>query len=248
MHRELVPETGTRWGVAYVLTRGPDGLEPVYQELLAGAAAHMGPAERARLAAALGANAVICASPLAGWHGATIDGVWAGTVEHPSPRAYLARRLLPADNMVAAATIMAAESFRPGEDAVAPGGGGAVAAGGGDVRELAGPPHDRRFDIAADGPGLLVVQQSFMSCWRARVDGRPAAIEPANGVCIGVRVPGGSHRVEVAVDLAPYRAGLAGPLLLLLFAALSRAAGSSRGRAASSGGAARTSPATPPAP
>ena len=248
MHRELVPEAGTRWGVAYVLTRGPDGLEPVRQELLAAAAARMGPAERARLAAALGANAVIGASPLPGWQGAAIDGVWAGTVAHPSPRAYLARRLLPADNMIAAATIMAAESFRPGEDAVVPGGGGAVAAGGGAVRELAGPPHDRRFDIEADGPGLLVVQQSFMSCWRARVDGHPAAIGAANGVCIGVRVPGGSHRVEVALDPVPYRAGLAGPLLLLLVAALSRVAGTSRDRAASSDGAARTSPATPPAP
>ncbi|OYV98708.1 MAG: hypothetical protein B7Z68_00250 [Acidobacteria bacterium 21-70-11] len=247
-HRELLPEAGTRWGVAYVLTRGPDGLEPVRQELLAAASAHMGPAERARLAAALGANAVIAASPLAGWQGATVGGLWAGTVPHPSPRAYLAHRFLQADNMIAAATIMAAESFRPGEDAVVPGGGGAVAAGGGAVRELAGPPHDRRFDVEADGPGLLVVQQSFMSGWRARVDGRPATVEPANGACIGIHVPGGRHRVEVALDPVPYRAGLAGPVLLLLFAALSRAAGSSRGRAASSGGAARTIPATPPAP
>ena len=248
MHRELLPEAGTRWGVAYVLTRGPDGLEPVRQELLAAASVHMGPVERARLAAALGANAVICTSPLAGWQGATVNGLWVGTVAHPSPRAYLARRLLPADTIMAAATSMAAASFRPGEDAVVAGRGGAVAAGGGAVRELAGPPHDRRFDVEADGPSLLVVQQSFMGCWRARVDDRPAAVEPANGACIGVRVPGGRHRVSLALDPVPYRVGLAGPVLLLLFAALSRAAGSSRGRAASSGGAARTSPATPPAP
>ncbi len=208
----------------------------------------MGPADRARLAAALGANAVIGSSPLPGWQGTTVDGLWVGTVAHPSPRAYLARRLLPADSMVAAATIMAGESFRPGEDAVVSGGGGATAGGGGALREVAGTPHDRRFDVESEGPGLLVVQQSFMSCWRARIDGRPAVAEPVNGVCIGIRVPGGRHRVSLALDPAPYRAGLAGPVLLLLFAVLSRGAASSRGRAAPSGGAARTSPATPPAP
>jgi hypothetical protein len=247
-HRELLPETGTRWGVAYVLTRGPDGLEPVRQELLAAASAHMGPPERARLAAALGANAVICTSPLAGWQGAAADGLWVGTAAHPSPRAYLARRLLPADNMVTAATIMAAASFRPGEDAVVSGGGGAISTGGGSLREFPGAPHDRRFEVDSRGPGLLVVQQSFMSGWRARIDGGLVAVEPANGACIGIRVPGGRHRVQLVLDPLPYRAGLAGPVLLLLFAALNRVAGSSRGRAAANGGAARTSPATPPAP
>ncbi|MDD5564362.1 MAG: hypothetical protein PHQ91_11670 [Thermoanaerobaculaceae bacterium] len=247
-HRELVPEGGTRWGVAYVLTRGPDGLEPVRQELLAAATAHMGPSDRARLAAALGANAVIGTVPLSGWQGASVDGLWVGTVAHPSPRAYLARRLLPADSMVTAGAIMAAASFRPGEDAVVAGGGGAIATGGGSLRELPGPPHDRRFDVEAGGAGLLVVQQSFMGGWRARVDGRPVAIEPANAVCIGIPVPGGRHRVDLALGRGPYRAGLAGPPLLLLLAALSWAAGSSPGRAASSDGEARTSPATPPAP
>jgi uncharacterized membrane protein YfhO len=87
-----------------------------------------------------------------------------------------------------------------------------------------------------------------MRCWRARVDGLPTAIEPVNGACIGIRVPGGRHRVELGLDPVPYRAGLGGPALLLLFAALSRAAGSSRGRAAPSDGEARRSPAIPPAP
>ena len=246
--RELLPQFGTRWGVGYLLMRGPDGLEPVRGELLAAASAHMIPAERARLAAALGADAVICASPLPGWRGVTTDGLWVGAVAPAPARAYLARRLLPADNMLTAATTMAAATFRPGEDAVVAGGGGAVGLAGGRVRELAGPPHDRRFDVAALGPGLLVVQQSFMSGWRAQVDGRPAAPEVVNGVATGVRVPAGRHRVELALDLAPYRIGAAGPLLFLLFAALNLAGGSSRGRAASSGGPARTPPATPPAP
>ena len=199
-------------------------------------------------AAALGADAVIGASPLPGWPGVTVGGLWVGAVAPAPARAYLARRLLPADNMLTAATTMAAASFRPSDDAVVAGGGGATALAGGRVRELAGPPHDRRFDVAALGPGLLVVQQSFMGCWRARVDGRPAELEVANGVAAGVRVPAGRHRVEFALHLAPYRIGAAGPLLLLLFAALNLAGGSSRGRAASSGGEARTPPATPPAP
>ena len=63
-HEDLVPESGTRWGIRYVLSRGPDGLEPVRQELLAAATAHMSVAERARVARALGADAVICTAPL----------------------------------------------------------------------------------------------------------------------------------------------------------------------------------------
>ena len=246
-HTSLVPEAGTRWGVRYVLNGGPDGLEPVSRELLAGATAHMGVAERARVAAALGATAVACRSELAGWHGAREGDLWFGSVPRPSPPFYVARRLLPAAGMLTAATLMAADDFRPGEDAVVAGGGGAAETGSGSAGELPGPPHHRRFDVTAVGPGLLVVQQSFMRCWRATVDGSAVRPEPANGGATGVRVPGGRHRVELFLDPLPYRIGAAGPVLLLLAAVLTRRAGPSRDRAAASRVSARRSPATPPA-
>jgi hypothetical protein len=247
MHEGLFPEYGTRWGVSYVLTRGPDGLEPVHQELLAAASGHMSVEERARLARAQGADAAICVGPIQGWSGARVGTLWVGVADS-APRAYLARRLLPAEGMLNAATILAAASFRPGEDAVVVGAGGAREAGGGSVLELPGRPHDRLFEITANGAGLLVVHQSYMRCWRASVDGTPAAVVLANGAATGVHVPGGRHRVRVYLDPTPYRLGVLGPLALLLAALLSRRAGTSRDRAAPSGGAARSTPASPPAP
>ncbi|MGD1146828.1 MAG: hypothetical protein ABR961_02615 [Thermoanaerobaculaceae bacterium] len=246
-HQTLVPESGTRWGIRYVLSRGPDGLEPVRQELLAAATAHMSVDERARVARALGANAVICTAPLSGWQGTRVGPLWVGAVANPSGRVYLARRVLPADTMLTAATIMASDGFRPGEDVVVFGSGGASVAGGGLVSELAGPPYRRRFDVRADGPGLLVVQQSFMACWRATVDGRMAQIEPVNGSATGIRVSRGRHHVELRIDPTPYRTGTAGPLLLLLTAALIRRGGSSRDRAGSSRGGERSNRASRPA-
>ena len=244
MHQELVPGSGTRWGVRYVLTRGPDGLEPVNQELLASATAHMSVEERARVASALGATAVICRSYLPGWQGTWVGRLWVGAVARPSGAAYLAQRLLPADSMLAAATLMASAGFRPGEDAVAPGGGGVTAAGGGSAQELGGPPHRRRFDVQADGPGLLVVQQSFMRCWRATVDGATVRTEPANGAATGIRVSAGRHRVDLFLDPTPYRIGVAGPVLLLLIAGLIRKAGPSQGPVAASGAVGHSTQAT----
>jgi hypothetical protein len=246
-HVALLPESGTRWGVAYVLTRGPDGLEPIRQELLAGACAHMSVDERARVARAIGATAIIARGPVNGWSAVWAGDVWVGRTLRPSPRAYLATRLLPAEAVLAAATTMAAASFRPGEDAVVPGAGAASSAAGGTVVEGRGSLQRRVFDITTEGAGLLVVQQSFMRCWRATVDGKRVLVEPANGANTGIRVPAGHHRVVLFLDPLPYRIGLLGPLLLVALVAFSRRVGASRGQAGASDGAGHSTPATPPA-
>ena len=123
--------------------------------------------------------------------------------------------------------------------------GGVQEAGGGTVAEAPGRPHRRRFDVTAEGAGVLVVQQSFMRSWCATVDGRPASVEMANGANIGVRVPAGRHRVALFLDPTPYRVGLLGPILLLFAAGLSRRAGTSRGRAAATDDGGHSTPATP---
>jgi hypothetical protein len=243
----LVPEYGTRWGAAYVLTRGPDGLEPVQQELLAAAARSLSPAEHARVARAVGATAVISQSPLPGFEGVARGDVWVSVVNHQPAGVYIARRLVPAAGTLAAATVLAGEGFQAGEDAVVEGTGGARETGGGSVAELPGKPHRRLFDVTAEQAGLLVVQQSFMRAWHATVDGELARVEAVNGASIGVRIPSGRHRVELFLDPGPYRAGLLGPLLLLLLVGLSQAAGTSRGRRVATGDGERSSPATPPA-
>ncbi len=244
----LAPQFGTRWGLSYVLTRGPDGLEPYRQELLAAAVGDLPLASRAAAAQALGAQAVVSDTVVPGWTCSLADGVQVCLAPNPAPAAYLARRELPAETVVAAAAALASPSFHSGEDAVVGGTAGVRSLAAGELRERPSPPHHRRFEVRLDGPGFLVVQQSYMRCWRAAVDGRSTPVEPANGANLGVRVAGGRHIVEVFLDPMPYRMGAVGPLIVLLAAALTWRAGASRARAAASDGSARTSPASRPAP
>ncbi len=216
----LYPEYGVRWGVRYVLARGPDGLEPARSELLARIAATLPGGVQARLAAALGANAVVAPRPVEGWPCVEVDGVWSCLPPEFAPQVYLASRALPVSSLEAAAWTMGSPGFRPGRDVVVEGPAPPVAPG--EVVELGGKPHRRRFEVRTGGPSILVVQQSFMNCWQARVDGRTARPIPVNGSILGVAVPAGTHTVELAIDPSPYRVGAAGALvaiLLLLLAA-----------------------------
>jgi hypothetical protein len=244
----LTPDYATRWGARYLLARGPDGLEPLRQELLAAHAATLPLHERARLACALGATVVLADTPVAGMSGRTIQGVWAGECPAPAPEAYLARRVLPVEGAVAAVQTLAAAGFRPGEDAVVEGRGGAEPLAGGTILATWGPPHHRRYRLSLTGPGLFVLQQSYLSAWRARLDGAPATVEVANAAGIGVRVPAGEHTVELYLAPAPYWLGLLGPFLLLATIMVRWAAPRRQARRSASGGPVHSSPATPPAP
>ena len=51
------------------------------------------------------------------------------------------------------------------------------------------------LDVSADGPALLVVNDSYAPGWGATVDTEPARLERVNGVVRGVWLGGGSHRV-----------------------------------------------------
>lgn len=223
----LYPEYGVRWGVRYVLARGPDGLEPARSELMARIASTLPPEVQARLAAALGANAVIAPRPLSDWPCVEVDGVWSCTAPRSSPEVYLASRALSASGPEAAAWTMGGGGFRPGGDVVVEGPAPDLA--GGEVVDLGGVPHRRRFRVTAPGRALLVVQQSYMSCWTARVDERATRPIPVNGSRLGVEVPAGAHTVELFLDPRPYRLGAAGPIVAALLAAFAARGGARRG-------------------
>ncbi|MBP1621674.1 MAG: hypothetical protein H6Q02_2441, partial [Acidobacteria bacterium] len=248
MRAGLLPGYATRFGAGYVLTRGPDGLEPLRAELLAAAAAALDPQARGRVAAALGATAVVDTVPLDDRPGETIDGVVVSRIAGAVPRVYLARRTIAASGMPATVQALASPAFRPAIDAVVESGGGSVEYGGGAAALGAGPPHRLVVEFDAAGPGLLVVRQSFVKAWRAEIDGAAAAVEPVNGAHVGVRVPPGRHRATIRLDPRRYLLGAAGPLLFLAVWLLSPRGRSSTGRAAASDAPGRSSPASRPAP
>ncbi len=48
-----------------------------------------------------------------------------------------------------------------------------------------------------ESPGILTVSDNYFPGWRARVDGEPGEVFPVNLIMKGVRLPAGTHRVEL---------------------------------------------------
>lgn len=70
-------------------------------------------------------------------------------------------------------------------------------------------PGALRVELPAASPaGLVVVDEQLADGWQARVDGRAARLEVADGMLIGVRVPEGARTVELSYEAPGLRAGL----------------------------------------
>jgi hypothetical protein len=65
-----------------------------------------------------------------------------------------------------------------------------------------------RIEAQADGPGLLVVADSFWPGWTATIDGQPAAVLRADYLVRGVPFPAGRHLLEMRYDPPEARLGL----------------------------------------
>jgi len=59
-------------------------------------------------------------------------------------------------------------------------------------------PSSMRVDVEADRDSWLVITDSFAPGWRARVDGHPAPVLPANVAFRAIPVPAGRHEVLLA--------------------------------------------------
>jgi hypothetical protein len=83
-------------------------------------------------------------------------------------------------------------------------------------RVVTAPWASGRIDVRAQGPGWLVVAESWDPGWRASRDGEPASIQRVNHMAMAVLLPPGDHRVSFR-----YRApGLTAGLVLCGLAAL----------------------------
>jgi hypothetical protein len=66
-----------------------------------------------------------------------------------------------------------------------------------------------RLDVRAEGPGLLVVAESWDPGWSAEVDGAKAALLRVNQAQIGIPLGPGTHRVSLRHRAAGFLAGVA---------------------------------------
>jgi hypothetical protein len=73
-----------------------------------------------------------------------------------------------------------------------------------------------RLDVRAEGPGLLVVAESWDAGWSARLDGSDTPVFRVEHARMGVVLPEGIHRVE----LTHWPSGLVAGIVLALVGAL----------------------------
>ncbi|MCS7181888.1 MAG: YfhO family protein [Thermoanaerobaculum sp.] len=212
----LVPDYGLTFGLSYALARGPDGLEPVRGELLAQRVEALPPAERLRAVAALGGGAMVVPWAPPELACPQLGAAVLCRARRPAPEAYLVRRAFPAYTLEETVAWLASESFQPGEDAVLEGLPSPVELLGGEVVEEGGSPHGRRFQVRSAGRTWLVVQENYLSSWRAWLDGQAVELRVANGSQMAVPIPAGQHQVELSLDPTPYTLGALGPLLFLV--------------------------------
>ncbi|HEY6106234.1 MAG TPA: hypothetical protein VIV59_09655, partial [Anaeromyxobacteraceae bacterium] len=84
-------------------------------------------------------------------------------------------------------------------------------------------PERLRIEAEAPGDGLLVVADAFWPGWKARLDGRPVAIQRADLLVRAVAWPAGRHLLEMAYEPIEIPVGIsisaAASLLVLALAA-----------------------------
>lgn len=64
------------------------------------------------------------------------------------------------------------------------------------------------WSIYGQGPGWLVVSETFDPGWSARLDGTPVALQLAQGAFMAVALPAGAHRLELDYQPPRLRLGL----------------------------------------
>jgi uncharacterized membrane protein YfhO len=77
-------------------------------------------------------------------------------------------------------------------------------------------PDRLKLEVAATGPGYVVVVEAQHPGWRATLDGRETAVLPANALFRAVATPAGKHLVEMVYRPRSVLLGLGISLLATL--------------------------------
>ena len=119
-------------------------------------------------------------------------------VPGPLPRAYVVDGIRVASGPAAYA-VLVDPGFDPEREVVLAAGGSRPPAAlfSGEVRATSDTPGRMLFDARLNGPGQLVVLESYDAGWQARVDGAPARVSAANAIFLTVPLEAGEHRIDL---------------------------------------------------
>lgn len=132
------------------------------------------------------------------------DGPDARIYDNPRalPRAWVVPSARPVADQLDAVT---APSFDPRREAVTD--GGAPVTGTGGTATITRASDDQHVTLRTNGSGMLVLSDTWYPGWHATVDGRDAKIERVDQMLRGVRLPPGTHTVEMAYRPTSFRIG-----------------------------------------
>ena len=212
------PMSGVAAGWHYELATSPEGLDAFLSLLARDAVRRLPDPGRVRLLRVWGVEWLLLERPLAeGTRGAAEVAVRGGPLapvhlyrlERPLDEARVVLGVVPAAAPGDALRALLDPAFDPRRQVVLAGGQPAPAGSGG-ARLLELGPQRLLAATEAPRPGWLVVERAWQPLWRATVDGRQAAVVPANLHRLAVAVPAGRHEVRLTADRRPLRWSVAG--------------------------------------
>lgn len=216
-HGEIWPLSGLPFGTRYAFDEDPDGSYGFLNRVLSQAIAVSPPAEMSRLFRSGSIRYLVTPAPrpLPGFRirrAFTVGGrtAFVHEIERPLPEFRAVSCVAGRASLSGAVTLLRSPQFDPAVCAIVRGPDSDPPA------EAPVPPRviAQRFTgngidatVGAASPSLAVWTVTFFKYWHALVDGRAAPVEIADGAYCGVRLPAGTHRVEIFYDERPFKRG-----------------------------------------
>jgi hypothetical protein len=139
------------------------------------------------------------------------DGIDVYAFRRAVGRAYAVRYVLSVPDDEAAARAMATAGFDPAQAAVTTAPGATAEYPGSErcaIRWVRDDPDRQALTVSAPDRAFLVVADSQVPGWTARLDGKPAPILLTDVLVRGLEVPPGEHRIEMEYRTPGMAAGV----------------------------------------
>ena len=215
---ELVPLTGSPFGVRYVFDPDRDGTYGYYNQLASEALKASTPEQASRVLRAYGARWVLddkgavhpSLRPVLGFEVAG-RRLLLSEITNPVPELRWAGREYRRSSLSGALDLVRSERFLPETDIVLPGRsdrGPEGPKGRGALRSTRVEADAASADVAAETAGHVIFGRTYFSAWKTRLDGRRVPVLVANARDLAVAVPAGNHHVEFEYDRAPFHRGV----------------------------------------
>jgi hypothetical protein len=214
---ELIPATGSPFGVRYLFDGDPDGSYGYCNRIASEVLTASTPPQAARLLRTFGARWALedegerlpSFRPVTGF---VIAGRRLVLSEIPQavPEVRWAGREHRRISLSGALEFVRSETFQPETDIVLPGrvDRDALAGATGAAFSIeSATPDSAAVLVDTAAAGHVIFSRTFFPAWKARVDGALTPVQVANGRDLAVAVPPGAHRIEFEYDRTPFVRG-----------------------------------------